>query len=195
MNKDLFRVRDAENFIRGYYISERACDGLIEKFETSEQHRGFSGGVNLKVVPEIKDCSELFVNMHDPDVRVQAYLDQLDLVIERYKQEFPYVDSGVDSWSLFENFNLQKYEPGEAYHAWHHETAGMLASFRHLTFMTYLNDVRDGGETDWFHQRLSVKPEKGLTVIWGATWETRHRGRTAVHEPKYIATGWYTFDR
>mgnify|MGYP001271300870 CR=1 FL=1 len=36
---------------------------------------------------------------------------------------------------------------------------------RVLVFMTYLNDVTDEGETEWYYQRVKVKPRKGLTVI------------------------------
>ena len=31
--------------------------------------------------------------------------------------------------------------------------------------MTYLNDIKDGGETEFYYQKLKVKPEKGLTLI------------------------------
>ena len=32
---------------------------------------------------------------------------------------------------------------------------------RHMVFMTYLNDVSDGGETEFYHQDVKVKAEKG----------------------------------
>ena len=59
--------------------------------------------------------------------------------------------------------------------------------------MTYLNDVKKGGETEWYYQNLKVKPEKGLTVIWPAEWTFTHRGRKTVKGNKYIMTGWYGF--
>ena len=64
---------------------------------------------------------------------------------------------------------------------------------RHLVFMTYLNDISDEGETEWKHQGLKVKPEKGLTVIWPADWTYTHKGIPSHSETKYIATGWYNF--
>jgi hypothetical protein len=59
--------------------------------------------------------------------------------------------------------------------------------------MTYLNDIKEGGETEWFHQKLKIKPEKGLTVIWPAEWLYLHRGCVAKKETKYIITGWISF--
>jgi hypothetical protein len=64
---------------------------------------------------------------------------------------------------------------------------------RHLVFMTYLNDVTDGGETEFFYQKLKVKPEKGLTLIWGADWTFTHRGITSPTQTKYIVTGWFNY--
>ena len=33
-------------------------------------------------------------------------------------------------------------------------------TWRHLAWMTYLNDVEEGGETYWVHQDKKVKPQK-----------------------------------
>ena len=62
-----------------------------------------------------------------------------------------------------------------------------------MVFMTYLNDVTDGGETEFYHQQLKIKPKKGLTVIWPAGYTHVHRGITSNTETKYIATGWYGY--
>ena len=59
--------------------------------------------------------------------------------------------------------------------------------------MTYLNDVSDGGETEFMHQNIKVKPQKGLTLIWPADWTFTHRGVASPIETKTIVTGWYHF--
>ena len=59
--------------------------------------------------------------------------------------------------------------------------------------MTYLNDVVDGGETEWYYQNIKIKPVKGLTVIWPTDWTYTHRGLTSPTQTKYIATGWFNF--
>ena len=48
--------------------------------------------------------------------------------------------------------------------------------------MTYLNDVSDGGETEFYYQKLKVKPETGLTLIWGSDWTFTHKGITSQHK-------------
>ena len=59
--------------------------------------------------------------------------------------------------------------------------------------MFYLNDVEDEGETEFYYQKLKVKPKKGLTLIWPADWTHTHRGIPSKTQEKYIATGWYSF--
>ena len=59
--------------------------------------------------------------------------------------------------------------------------------------MTYLNTVKDGGETEFIYQKLKVKPETGLTLIWGSDWPFTHRGITSKTKTKYITTGWYSY--
>ena len=60
--------------------------------------------------------------------------------------------------------------------------------------MTYLNDVTDKGQTEWYHQKMKVKPKKGLTVIWGTDWTFLHKGIVSPTQTKYIATGWFSYD-
>ena len=59
--------------------------------------------------------------------------------------------------------------------------------------MTYLNDVADRGETEWYYQKLKIKPKKGLTVLWPTDWTYTHRGIPSPSQLKYIITGWYSY--
>ena len=59
--------------------------------------------------------------------------------------------------------------------------------------MTYLNDVTDGGETEFLHQGLKVQPQKGLTLIWPADWTHTHRGVASPTQEKAIVTGWFNY--
>ena len=57
--------------------------------------------------------------------------------------------------------------------------------------MTYLNDVTDGGETEWAYQDTKIKPKKGLSVIWPSEFTHMHRGVPSKTQEKYIVTGWF----
>ena len=51
---------------------------------------------------------------------------------------------------------------------------------RVLAFMTYLNDVEEGGETSFHYYDINVQPKKGKTMIWPAEWTQRSFWRTCM---------------
>tara|TARA_R100000808_G_scaffold21327_1_gene46122 strand:+ start:3314 stop:3919 length:606 start_codon:yes stop_codon:yes gene_type:complete len=189
-------INKLNNFISGYYTDKKVCDNLITYFEKSNNKKDgvlLSAYGKYVVNKDKKASTDLGCRVTDNNKDIQNYLSQLNLALEAYKKQYPYCDKQQDKWAICEDFNIQKYKPSESYSQWHCEMSGIPSIYRHLTFMTYLNDVKKGGETEWFHQKLKIKPEKGLTVIWGTNWQTIHRGVPALKETKYIATGWYGY--
>ena len=84
--------------------------------------------------------------------------------------------------------------PGDGFYKWHMENVGKNDSlYRHLVFMTYLNTLDDAG-TEFYYQKTTTPCEKGLTIIWPATWTHTHRGVTNYKGEKSIITGWFSFD-
>lgn len=69
---------------------------------------------------------------------------------------------------------------------------------RAFTAMLYLNDVEEGGNTDFPNIGVSIPPQRGALIIWNnATPEgdlnqdTIHAGTPVVRGVKYIITKWY----
>ena len=85
---------------------------------------------------------------------------------------------------------LQKTQPTEGYHMFHGENINWNLHTRTMAWMAYLNDVEEGGETEFLYQQLKVKPKKGTVVIWPGSYTHLHRGNPPMSD-KYIATGWY----
>lgn len=98
------------------------------------------------------------------------------------------------------DINAQKYEAGKGgYPYWHSEVypqaGGNDPLHRILLFMFYLNDVEEGGETDFFYQDESVKPKAGRMVIAPAYFTHTHRGNIPKSNDKYILTSWILFNQ
>jgi hypothetical protein len=96
--------------------------------------------------------------------------------------------------------NLQKYLQGTGgYHHWHseiypqNETCETL--HRVLLWQFYLNDVEDGGETEFLYQERKIEARKGRLVIAPAGWTHTHKGHVSRSRDKYIATSWILFQR
>lgn len=96
--------------------------------------------------------------------------------------------------------NAQKYaKQNGGYPYWHSEVYPQAghndALHRMLLFMFYLNDVEEGGETDFYYQQVSVKPKAGRIVIAPAYFTHTHRGCIPKSNDKYILTSWVLFNR
>ena len=88
---------------------------------------------------------------------------------------------------------IQKTLPGGGYHVWHCERNSILTGTKAFAFMVYLNDVEEGGETEFLYQRMRIKPTRGTVVIWPADWTHTHRGNPPLSGVKYIYTGWIEY--
>ena len=96
--------------------------------------------------------------------------------------------------------NAQKYRKGEGvYHHYHseiypspndHENESL---HRILLFMYYLNDVNQGGETEFYYQQKFIKPKAGRLVIAPAGFTHTHKGHVPISNDKYILTSWILF--
>ena len=179
-----------DNFVAGWYTDTDVCDKILNYFKISNNtHIGETGNRVDRAIKDSIDCK-----LQDNVLLEEYFFKILNPCIEQYKIKYPYCDN-YNPWGLVETVNIQKYLPGGGYHQWHTERTSNSMPFasRHLVFMTYLNTVVDQGETEFFHQKIKIKPEKGLTIIWPADWTFTHRGITSLTEEKYIATGWLNF--
>ena len=183
---------DSLDFIGMAYLSDTSiCDQLIKYHNDSlEKKEGLIGsGVNK----DIKDSTDVSIHPEQfiLDPIIKEYLIQLQEVCEKYIEKYAYCNSG-QAWTIKDSFNIQHYAPKQGYFSYHAEKTGGNCD-RHLTFMTYLNDIFDGGETEFYYQGIKIQPRKGLTLIWPVQWTHTHRGIISSTQDKYIATGWYEY--
>jgi len=115
---------------------------------------------------------------------------KLQIGIDEYIEKFPMINN-LQKFVL-EGYNIQRYLPGQGFNKWHCENSGYTASGdRILAFMIYLNDITDGGGTDFRIQNHTEKAEACKMVIWPAGWTHVHRGEVSETQTKYTITGWY----
>lgn len=186
-------------FLLGFYIDESICKRLIKFFKDNPNKHELGKFGNLtskepKIDKDFKDSIDLCLMPQESFPEWDEYRDSLIKCAKKYVKIFPR-SNDVDSWNIIEKTNIQYYPPGGGFKAWHTErfTGLMPFSLRHLVFMTYLNDVTDEGETEFYHQKIKVKPKTGLTLIWPADWTYYHRGIPSPTQEKYIITGWFNF--
>ena len=184
------------DFIWGDFISNEAVEEIVN-FYRHQQFLPYIDGQLMeegvvKTNKEHKDSRDLHVPFQVAVKHCEKYLLELQGVLNKYMDRFPFCE--LSDFRIVEPMSIQWYPKGGGFKLWHTERSNCLRSnvYRHLVFMTYLNDVPDGG-TEWFHQDKYVPAQKGYTVIWPADWTHFHRGRVSHTSEKIIITGWFTF--
>tara|TARA_B100000131_G_scaffold317950_1_gene360884 strand:- start:659 stop:1222 length:564 start_codon:yes stop_codon:yes gene_type:complete len=185
----------SNNFIWGDFINEKVVDEVVDFYNNQDMLKykeGITG--KRKVNKEFKDSIDLTIPIRIYSKFLKRYGNELQRILNLYLCKFPYAIDGTSPFRLLEDVNIQKYGVGGGFKVWHCERQDSSPDnvYRHLVFMTYLNDVPDGG-TEWYHQDLYIPAKKGYTVIWPADWTHLHRGRVSHTKEKMIITGWYSF--
>ena len=193
------REKTTPNFIGIYdnLITKDQCDEIIDYFDNvipaSEKRSGvISGQEGVVINTRHKDSLDYSEVINSPNVEISYIRSALGQGLASYREDFPDVDK-ISSWSIFEYFNIQKYEPMQGYHALHCEHSSHLTGSRILAWTLYLNNVTDAGHTRFPTYDLNVESKCGRVAIWPAYWTHMHHGITSKTQTKYIATGWVTF--
>ena len=186
-----------KNFIGIYdnYIMPFECDKLITLFEKQQEFkRTFTREASEKATVTQKKDSQLFCHRENMDIwlnEVKPLVMNFDIALKHYETNTGICDLyGVKEFNYTE-FKIQKTLPSEGYHVWHLEHASPTdMSKRVLAFIVYLNDIEEGGETEFLHQSCRVKAKKGRIVIWPTGFPYAHRGNPPLSGAKYIFTSW-----
>ena len=162
------------------------CNNVIEKFEQDDRKR--QGQVGSGVHLEIKRSSDLSITeLEDWKSYDQAFFRCLNNGLKKYVKFLPEEYTIHKALSEIKNdtgYQIQRTQPGD-YYIWHHDQSAT----RMVTFIWYLNDVKDGGYTE-FIDGTRIQPEAGKLIIFPATWDFLHRGVSPKTEIKYLCTGW-----
>jgi prolyl 4-hydroxylase len=184
-----------ESFIFTDYIEDLSlCDDIIEWFKGTHMKGPGNVGSFERTDDLIKISTDSNLK-YSPEL-YKRYYEQVNAISKKYIEKFKFVDY-YGPWDILDSVNIQYYKPTEGFYAWHTERAGAAHPMgsRHMVFMTYLNDVTEGGETEFYHQEVKIQPKKGLTVFWPADWTHTHRGIASMTQEKFIVTGWYNFTK
>ena len=175
-----------ENFILEYEIPLDICDALIEYHKNNKyQKRHTEGRWKL----EHKEGVDVCIYPNDQNPVIQNYTNELCRGLDLYNQKYNYKQETV----IHEGFNIQWYPPNGGYKIWHCEREFHQTFQRSLVFMTYLNDIPDGGGTEFlYYPDFKVNAKKGLTLIWPTDFTHTHRG-VITDKEKWIVTGWFNY--
>lgn len=190
---------NVENFIGIYEnaYSEDYCDRVIEFFEIAHKNKlTFSRQQGEGVSETVKKDQSLWSGTSYLSDEAYGkliggeFLETFEPVLNSYIQRFSVLEHNpVHVWGN----KIQRTKIGGGYHVWHFESGGLSFCRRVLAYTMYLNDVEEGGETEFLYQATRVKPKKGTLAIFPAAFTHTHRGNPPLSNTKYIATGWVEY--
>ena len=185
------------NFIGSWVIEPSLCDEIIKYYEKNEQKQK-QGTTSEGIKLETKNRRDITLSPKElelPENQIyKIYFKSLFECYKDYNLQWPILSGLVNSLDIG-MFNIGKYMPGQHFQKIHCERTGLSTLHRLFAFMTYLNDVKEGGSTYFSHYDLDIKPKKGLTLLWPAEWTHSHKGNVLKSGLKYIITGWLTFPK
>lgn len=128
--------------------------------------------------------------LSDEDPKEKFLAMKLDLTLRQH------VESYVKGISLFriglrENYQFLKYNLGEKFDCHFDGTGIGLISNRMISVVLYLNDDYQGGEIEFPFQKISIKPKKGLLLIFPSNFCYAHIAKPVTEGTKYSIVTWY----
>ena len=195
-------------------LSKEICEDIIELFERDKKYgcKGLTGlGEDLKVKDTWDFPIQQMLNIEKKEwtnIHKLLYTDlysNLKTYLNNLSNKNEYNKNHHDDCNKFkiiqanplkaESFQIQKYEPLTGKYIYHQDGLCEIDQkrYRVITYLWYLNDVDEGGETE-FWGTYKVKPEAGKLILFPATWSYPHCGNIPISNAKYIITGWLCAD-
>lgn len=180
-------------------FSNELCDNLIKYFEHCQQgnytyNRPEAESVKNDNSTNLNPTSTFEINFMWPNISmfVREFNDKFwNVCYKDYLSKYS-VLSNYDAHTIY-TYKVQKTLPGGGYHVWHSEDGGRSHCGRVGVYILYLNDVEEGGETEFLYISRRVPAKKGRLVIFPPNYPWAHRGNPPLSGVKYIMTGWTEF--
>lgn len=182
---DVLFDRDLITLYQGLDPAE--CRAVIERFDMDDRK---SRGLVYRQ-GQVRTQEEAIKSSWDLEILDQgewrpvfrAIHPRIQACIQHYLSRSPI----LQSFDLqVTGYKIQMYPRGEGYFRWHADSTGAGVQSRQVAMILYLNDVAQGGETEFFHQGIKVAPRAGQLLLFPAGWNYMHRGEVPVSQDKYI---------
>jgi hypothetical protein len=187
-----FELTDPYYYIDKNALTKETCKGIIDLFESLPQHKGVtSGGLML----DTKRTFEVQIQGNVWKEYDAILCESLYRAVDNYSMHLINKCNNhnlMDKTLTDSGYQIQKYIKYDGYYKWHSDDRiNNERSARAITFLWYLNDIEEGGETYFYNGK--VKPEAGKLILFPATWTYNHKGNMPKSDDKYIITGWVSY--
>jgi len=185
-------IKIMNDFIEIYekILSPTLCNDIIsiyEKIASTEPHMLYAGSNQLPDGKMFREDFSIALEQID-DVAATQVFEGLRHAASLYQEKYDVLKTA--SYNTM-RLKMQKTPIGGGYHKWHCEKMDAQTANRLIVWSIYLNDVEEGGETEFLYQHKRIKAEQGNIVLWPSQYTHLHRGNPPISNEKYILTGWF----
>lgn len=186
-------AHDIRRYIRSYDgdLDGELCERMIASFESpgAQQQpngRGYRAGL------EHSAWTELNLTRTGSDSLLRIFRRKLDLALRRYNDELAQT-MAIPNSPKTADLILKRYRAGsDERFQLHFDSINEVAN-RYLVFLWYLNDVADGGETEFPDLGVRIAARRGRLLMFPPYWNFQHAGRPPRSNDKYILSTYLLF--
>ena len=179
-------VTKLEDYIKCYdnMVNDTLCNEIIEAYKQSgtsyinrEQRPTFH---ELNISKKYKAEDPLWIKPQK--IITETFIDVVNLYMEDLEiaRDFPVKYT-------FEEYRMKRYEANDYDQFKEHvDVQDYSSARRFVVIFLYLNDVLEGGESNFPRLDLAITPKQGRILVFPTNWQYRHAGLPVKSNDKYI---------
>ena len=164
------------------HMPKNICDDIVNLFESADVERRATSN-NKPRLTQFNFTKKSYLNEELHKTICQYLLSAVDHYRFNIKSFYTFAPKNL----YFEHFRVKRYKSEDADQFDTHVDVGSVSDeCRYLSFMWYLNDVVDGGETEFAELDLKIQPEAGALIMFPPIWMFPHKGHLLNSGKKYL---------
>ncbi|WP_297926063.1 2OG-Fe(II) oxygenase [Metallibacterium sp.] len=167
------------------------CDQLIVQFEEMKD-RWYRGGTAQMSGLAESSWAELNISTFADDAFKGFFLSLIDKYLSEYNNRLKLTRS-VPLRPRYEDLRMKKYSVAANDKFQPHFDSTDIHPLRYLVFLWYLNNVADGGETEFCDLGIRVQARAGRLLMFPPYWMYQHAGLPPLSNDKYILSTYLLF--
>ena len=186
-------VTDLRHYVRIYDgdLPATVCERMMDSFRAlSRFHQ--ANGRGHRAALENSAWTELNVTGLSDDSFLGFFRARIDLALDRYNRDIG-LDIEVPNSPKTADLILKRYRPGADEQFQQHFDSIHEVANRYLVLLWYLNEVAQGGETEFRQLDIRVAARQGRLLVFPPYWMFQHAGLPPLSGEKYILSTYLLF--
>ncbi|MBS0566760.1 MAG: 2OG-Fe(II) oxygenase [Proteobacteria bacterium] len=187
------RLLDLRSYVQWFDAALPAefCAKMVDSFHQMPQFQTANGRGHHSAL-DASAWVELNIQPHVDPAFMGFFYAQIDRYLGEYNKHLP-MSLPVPTRPMLEDLRIKRYRIEAEDRFQPHFDAGDNYANRYMVFLWYLNDVAEGGETEFPDLGVKVQARAGRLLMFPPYWMFQHAGLKPRSNDKYIVSTYMTF--